>query len=207
MKLLSHFASNHINLVAVLTTSWSPLAGASPEVGPRILCVDLVPNTFKKVIAEVKQVLGSNANVSDAQSALEVAISTQAKQFISSPVAQKVVNDIYTGRIVFSTAATRSMLADNYKPKAITIYDSRDAPFLDHYRLRVPKYGAILEFLNFACLLVTFVLCLSSTVAFCSSCWPSDNVSRPGSYPSNSLGGYLCHFCRSIHARGVYCGH
>ncbi|KAJ7903703.1 receptor-activated Ca2+-permeable cation channel [Mycena olivaceomarginata] len=145
MKLLSHFASNHINLVAVLTTSWSPLAGASPEV-----------------IAEVKQVLGSNANVSDAQSALEVAISTQAKQFISSPVAQKVVNDIYTGRIVFSTAATRSMLADNYKPKAITIYDSRDAPFLDHYRLRVPKYGAILEFLNFACLLVTFVLCLSN---------------------------------------------
>ncbi|KAJ7274546.1 hypothetical protein B0H12DRAFT_1228255 [Mycena haematopus] len=145
MKLLSHFASNHITLVAVLTTSWSPLAGASSEV-----------------IEEVKQVLGSNANVSDAQSALEVAISTQAKQFISSPVTQKVVNDIYTGRIVFSTSTTRSMLADNYKPKAITIYDSRDAPFLDHYRLRVPKYGAILEFLNFACLLVTFVLCLSN---------------------------------------------
>ncbi|KAJ6544785.1 receptor-activated Ca2+-permeable cation channel [Mycena vulgaris] len=145
MKLLSHFASNHITLVAVLTTSWSPLAGASPQV-----------------IEQVKQVLGSNANVNDAQSALEMAISTQAKQFIASPVSQKVVNDIYTGRIVFSTATTRSMLADNYKPRAITIYDSRDAPFLDHYRLRVPKYGAILEFLNFAALLVTFVLCLSN---------------------------------------------
>ncbi|KAJ7931371.1 receptor-activated Ca2+-permeable cation channel [Mycena leptocephala] len=145
MKLLSHFASNHITLVAVLTTSWSPLAGASPEV-----------------VEEVKQVLGSSANVNDAQSALEMAISTQAKQFISSPVSQKVVNDIYTGRIVFSTVTTRSMLADNYKPKAITIYDCRDAPFLDHYRLRVPKYGAVLEFLNFACLLVTFLLCLSN---------------------------------------------
>ncbi|KAF7375030.1 hypothetical protein MSAN_00389100 [Mycena sanguinolenta] len=145
MKLLSHFASNHITLVAVLTTSWSPLSGATPQI-----------------VEEVKQVLGSNANVSDAESALEVAISTQAKQFISSPVTQKVVNDIYTGRVVFSTSATRSMLADNYKPKAITIYDSRDAPFLDHYRLRVPKYGAILEFLNFACLLITFVLCLSN---------------------------------------------
>ncbi|KAF7330430.1 hypothetical protein MVEN_02481800 [Mycena venus] len=154
MKLLSHFASNHITLVAVLTTSWSPLAGASPEV-----------------IEEVKQVLGSNANVSDAQSALEMAISTQAKQFISSPVAQKVVNDIYTGRIVFSTVATRSMLADNYKPKAITIYDCRDAPFLDHYRLRVPKYGAILEFLNFACLLLTFVLCLSNKDAAQMTLW------------------------------------
>ncbi|KAJ7158913.1 receptor-activated Ca2+-permeable cation channel [Mycena filopes] len=145
MKLLSHFASNHITLVAVLTTSWSPLAGATPEV-----------------VQEVKQVLGSNANVNDAQSALEMAISTQAKQFISSPVSQKVVNDIYSGRIVFSTATTRSMLADNYKPKAITLYDSRDAPFLDHYRLRVPRYGAILEFLNFACLLLSFVLCLSN---------------------------------------------
>ncbi|KAF8207580.1 hypothetical protein K438DRAFT_1815254 [Mycena galopus ATCC 62051] len=144
MKLLTHFASNHITLVAVLTTSWSPLAGAPPEV-----------------VEEVKQVLG-NANVSDAESAVEVAISTQAKQFLSSPVAQKVVNDIYSGRVVFSSAATRSMLADNYKPRAITIYDSHAAPFLDHYRLRVPKYGAILEFLNFACLLVTFVLCLSN---------------------------------------------
>ncbi|KAJ7707806.1 hypothetical protein B0H17DRAFT_1034111 [Mycena rosella] len=145
MKLLSHFASNHITLVAVLTTSWSPLAGASPEV-----------------IEQVKQVLGTNANVNDAQSALEMAISTHAKEFISSPISQKVITDIYTGRIVFSTATTRSMLADNYKPKAITIYDCREAPFLDHYRLRVPKYGAILEFLNFACLLFTFVLCLSN---------------------------------------------
>ncbi|KAJ7773071.1 receptor-activated Ca2+-permeable cation channel [Mycena metata] len=145
MKLLSHFASNHITLVAVLTTSWSPLAGATPEV-----------------VEEVKQVLGSKANVNDPQSALEMAISTHAKRFISSPVSQKVVNDIYSGRVVFSTATTRSMLADNYKPKAITLYDSRDAPFLDHYRLRVPRYGAILEFLNFACLLLTFVLCLSN---------------------------------------------
>ncbi|KAJ7494620.1 receptor-activated Ca2+-permeable cation channel [Mycena galericulata] len=145
MKLLSHFASNHIELVAVLTTTWSPLAGASSEV-----------------VEEVKQVLGSNANVNDAQSALEMAISTQAKQFISSPVSQRVVNDIYSGRIVFSTAATRSMLADNYKPRGITIYDVSQSPLLDHYRLRVPKYGAILEFLNFACLLITFVLCLSN---------------------------------------------
>ncbi len=28
------------------------------------------------------------------------------------------------------------------------------------FSLRVPRYGAILEFLNFTCLLVTFILCL-----------------------------------------------
>lgn len=63
-----------------------------------------------------------------------MAISTQAKHFLSFPVTQKVVNDIYSGRVVFSMAATQSVLADNYKPRAIEIYDSRKAPFLDHYR-------------------------------------------------------------------------
>ncbi|KAG6827973.1 hypothetical protein H0H92_009799 [Tricholoma furcatifolium] len=32
MKLLTRFASNHITLVAVLTTRWNPLAGAPVEV-------------------------------------------------------------------------------------------------------------------------------------------------------------------------------
>lgn len=63
-----------------------------------------------------------------------MAISSRAKEFLSAPVSQKVVNDIYSGRVVFSTAGTRSMLADNYKPRAIEIYDSRNAPYLNHYR-------------------------------------------------------------------------
>lgn len=77
------------------------------------------------------------------------------------------MNDIYAGRVVFSMSSTRSVLADNYKPRPIEIYDCRDAPFLDHYRLRVPRYGAILEFLNFALLLTTFLLCLSSASILC----------------------------------------
>ena len=66
--------------------------------------------------------------------------------------------------MVFSMTSKRSVLADNYKTRSIEIYDVRKAPFLDHYRLRVPRYGAILEFLNFALLLTTFLLCLSSTL-------------------------------------------
>ena len=82
--------------------------------------------------------------------------------FLSSPVVQTIVNDIYTGRVVFSMKSHRSVLADNYKPRSIELYDVSKAPFLDHYRLRVPKYGAILEFCNFAVLLLLFLLCLSS---------------------------------------------
>ncbi|KAI0267672.1 hypothetical protein BC834DRAFT_54466 [Gloeopeniophorella convolvens] len=146
MKLVHHFASNPLELVSVLTTSWSPLAGASDDV-----------------IGEVKSILGSkkDEDMDDLQSALEMAISSRAKRFVASPMVQSVVNDIYSGRVVYSASANRSIVADNYKSRAIEIYDSRNASWLNHYRLRVPRYGAILEFLNFACLLVAFVLCLT----------------------------------------------
>ncbi|KAF8896600.1 receptor-activated Ca2+-permeable cation channel [Infundibulicybe gibba] len=137
----------------ILTTTWNPLAGAAPEV-----------------VEEVRQVVNAD-DMNSPESALEMAISTQAKAFLATPVAQKVVNDIYSGRVVFSMAANRSVLADNYKPRAIEIYDSRTAPFLDHYRLRVPRYGAILEFLNFALLLLTFMLCLSNQNTMAVTPW------------------------------------
>ncbi|KAH8980895.1 hypothetical protein EDB92DRAFT_1899322 [Lactarius akahatsu] len=145
MKLVHHFASNQIELVSVLITNWSPLAGATNDV-----------------IEDVKNILGNNEDQSevDLQSALEVAISSSAKRFVASPIVQSVVNDIYSGRVIYSSSANRSIVADNYKLRAIEIYNGRNAPWLNHYRLRVPRYGAILEFLNFACLLVTFILCL-----------------------------------------------
>lgn len=65
----------------------------------------------------------------------QMAIATKAKQFVAAPLVQTIVNDVYSGKVVFSTVATpRSVLADNYKRKAIEIYDYRSAPFLDHYR-------------------------------------------------------------------------
>jgi len=63
-----------------------------------------------------------------------MAISTKSKEFLSSPVTQKVINDIYSGKVVFSMVATNTVLADNYKPRSIELYNSRAAPFLDHYR-------------------------------------------------------------------------
>jgi hypothetical protein len=146
MKLLRHFANDQLSLVAVLATSWNPMTGAPANV-----------------VNEVKDALGGDdENLDDPSSALEVnsqmqhskpihcasriprqtlthvrlqlAIVTKSKNFLSSPLVQTVVNDIYKGRIVFSTASHRSLLADNYKIKEIEIYDVRDAPFLNHYR-------------------------------------------------------------------------
>ncbi|KAH9063947.1 hypothetical protein EDB87DRAFT_1673307 [Lactarius vividus] len=140
MKLVHHFASNQIELVSVLITSWSPLTGATNDV-----------------IEDVKNILGNNE---DQGLPSKVAISSSAKRFVASPIVQSVVNDIYSGRVIYSSSANRSIVADNYKLRAIEIYNGRNAPWLNHYRLRVPRYGAILEFLNFACLLVTFIFFL-----------------------------------------------
>lgn len=53
---------------------------------------------------------------------------------MASPIVQTVVNDIYSGRVIYSSSANRSIVADNYKLRAIEIYNSRNAPWLNHYR-------------------------------------------------------------------------
>jgi len=56
IKLLNRFATNYLQLVAVLTTAWNPLAGAAPQV-----------------IEDVKSALGAHGDdFGDAQSAIEV---------------------------------------------------------------------------------------------------------------------------------------
>lgn len=58
MKLLRHFANDQLALVAVLTTSWNPIAGAP-----------------QRVVDEVKDALGGDEDsLDDASSALEVSI-------------------------------------------------------------------------------------------------------------------------------------
>ncbi|TFK21168.1 receptor-activated Ca2+-permeable cation channel [Coprinopsis marcescibilis] len=145
VKLLNRFATHYIQLVAVLTTSWSPLAGATPEF-----------------IENIKQNMNADDDdIDNVHNAIEMAITTEAKELLASPITQRVVNDIYAGRVVFTVTANRSLIADNYKQRAIEIYDPKRTPFLDHYRLRVPQYDSYLEFINFAILLLTFLFCLS----------------------------------------------
>lgn len=64
----------------------------------------------------------------------KMAIATKAKTFLASAIVQSVVTDIYNGRIIVSIAGNRSMVPDNYKQRAIMVYNPRTAPMLDHYR-------------------------------------------------------------------------
>lgn len=142
MKLLSRFSSSKIQLASVLMASWDPLAGAPQSVfeEARILLGggdDEMnnPQCALEVSRQFRYGGTRNAHVSIRDRVFQMAIATHAKHFVAAPLVQAVVNDVYSGKIVFSNVATsRSLLADNYKPKAIEVYDHRTAPFLDHYR-------------------------------------------------------------------------
>lgn len=148
MKLLSRFSSSKIQLASVLMTSWDPLAGAPPHVFEEVKMLlggDDDDMNNPQCALEVSLLVPSRrwAGIQSCAIAhavvrgrvLQMAIATGAKRFVATPLVQAVVNDVYAGNIVFSNAATpRSVLADNYKPKAIEVYDHRTAPFLDHYR-------------------------------------------------------------------------
>jgi hypothetical protein len=52
---------------------------------------------------------------------------------------------IYTGQIVYAATSFVDILPDHYKRKEITLYNPREAPILDHYRLKVPRVRQALE--------------------------------------------------------------
>lgn len=85
--------------------------------------------------------------------ALEVAIISDSKHFLSSTTCQKVIDGIYEGRIVYTPSSFIDLIPDRYKQKPITLYDPREAPLLNQYRLIVPRTRNLLEVLQFIILL------------------------------------------------------
>lgn len=90
--------------------------------------------------------------------ALEVAILSESKLFLSSTSCQKVVDAIYEGRVIYTPSSFMDIIPDRYKQKPISLYDPRAAPLLNQYRLIVPRTRNILEIMQFIILLVLYVL-------------------------------------------------
>jgi len=90
--------------------------------------------------------------------ALEVAILSEAKTFLSSSACQKIVDNVYRGRIIYTPTSFIDFLPDHYKNRGISLYDPRKAPYLNQYRLIVPRTRNILEVLQFIVLLVLYIL-------------------------------------------------
>lgn len=140
-------------LCILLATSFSPLQGAPAWA---------VPDQFRQS-QHTTPTKGSQANNQDrrlAISALELAIVSESKRFIRAIPTQKVIMSIWTGKIVYSSQSLRYLIKDQYKKRPIMKYDVKTAPFLDHYRLRVPRIRSALEWLHFAVLFVAYLAVL-----------------------------------------------
>jgi acyl-CoA dehydrogenase len=89
---------------------------------------------------------------------LEVAILTESKHFLSSTTCQKVVSAIFEGRIVYTPSTFWDIIPDRYKQKPISLYDPRESPLLNQYRLTVPRTRTILEGIQFLLVLVLYLV-------------------------------------------------
>jgi hypothetical protein len=92
--------------------------------------------------------------------ALEVALISESKSFLSSSACQKVIDAVYRGRIVYTPTAFMDILPDHYKYKPISLYDPRKAPLLNQYRLIVPRTRNMVEVTQFVVLLALYCYCM-----------------------------------------------
>lgn len=89
---------------------------------------------------------------------LELAIISEAKVFISSSACQKVIDAVYSGRIVYTPISFVDILPDHYKYRPISLYDAQAAHLLPHSRLSVPRVRAAVELVQFLVLITLYVL-------------------------------------------------
>ncbi|KAF2429535.1 hypothetical protein EJ08DRAFT_698251 [Tothia fuscella] len=90
--------------------------------------------------------------------ALEIAIISESKTFLSSTACQKVVEAVYTGRIVYTPTSFIDLIPDHYKHKSITLYDPRKASILNQYRMIVPRTRNYIEIFHFVILLFLYTV-------------------------------------------------
>ncbi|KKY28286.1 putative nonselective cation channel [Phaeomoniella chlamydospora] len=90
--------------------------------------------------------------------ALEIAIVSESKGFLASTAVQKVIDAIYTGRLSYTPSSFLDIIPDHYKHRPISLYDPRRGPWLNQYRLTVPRTRNILEIFQFSVLLILYIL-------------------------------------------------
>nr|POE48732.1 calcium channel yvc1 [Quercus suber] len=94
--------------------------------------------------------------------ALEVAIVSESKSFLSTSACQKIVDNVYRGRIIYTPTSFIDILPDHYKNRGISLYDPRKAPLLNTYRLIVPRTRNIIEGCQFVALLTLYILTMAN---------------------------------------------
>ncbi|KAI0196874.1 nonselective cation channel [Astrocystis sublimbata] len=93
--------------------------------------------------------------------ALEIAILTGSRLFLSSTHCKTVVDAIYIGQIVYTPSTFLNLIPDRYKRKPISLYQPQNEPLLNQYRLIVPRTRNFLETVQFIVLLILYLLSMA----------------------------------------------
>jgi hypothetical protein len=130
-------------LANILVAGFEPFQGAPDEV-------------LTESISALQWGYSSKKHGNGKMTALEVAIISESKSFLSSTASQKVVEAVYTGRVVYTPSSFIDLIPDRYKKKGITLYDPRKASILNQYRMIVPRTRNILEVVHFLLLIMFY---------------------------------------------------
>jgi hypothetical protein len=131
-------------LAHILVGSFDPFQGAPQEV---------IDQSEHQIHWTVKSRSGFMRKLP----ALEIAIISESKLFLSSSACQMVVRAIYEGRVIYTPTSFIDILPDHYKHKPVSLYNPRRGPILNQYRLIVPRTRNCLEIVHFIILLALFL--------------------------------------------------
>ncbi|KAI0396095.1 hypothetical protein F5Y17DRAFT_465400 [Xylariaceae sp. FL0594] len=139
---------------------------ANPGSGGLLLLANILVagfEPFQNAPEEVRREasLGSTWNYHRTLPALEIAILTGSRLFLSSTQCQRVVDAIYIGQIIYTPSTYMDIIPDRYKRKPISLYRPEKEPLLNQYRLIVPRTRNVLEIIQFIILLALYLLVMS----------------------------------------------
>lgn len=94
---------------------------------------------------------------------LPVLVAKKCKSLPSVKVRETVLTEIrvdaiYDGRVIYTPSSYMDLIADRYKQRPISLYNPREAPLLNQYRLLVPRTRNYLEIMQFFILLALYVV-------------------------------------------------
>ena len=150
-KILRKFDEEHpdrdglVLLAKVLVAGFEPFQGAPEDV-------------LKASTHAVHWTVQNAGGYERKSTALEVAIISESKMFLSMPACQRVMEAIYVGQIVYTPSSFIDILPDHYKHKPITLYHPHKAVWLNQYRLMVPRTRNLMDIGQFVLLLVLYIL-------------------------------------------------
>ncbi|TGO17476.1 hypothetical protein BTUL_0017g00570 [Botrytis tulipae] len=148
-RVLRRFHEDHTGSEGLLLLSRILVGGFDPFQG--------APNNVIQESSNFGWAAKSRTGANRRLPALEIAIISQSKAFLSSSACQKVISAIYEGRIIYTPTAFMDILPDHYKNKPISLYNPREAPLFNQYRLIVPRTRNYLEVCHFLLLLVFYL--------------------------------------------------